>query len=74
MLSSVSTPLIELQGFEKLLLKPGEQKTVTFTLTPEHLSLLDRNMKWTVEPGEFEIMVGASSKDIRLRGKFEVVN
>ena len=73
-LSSVSTPLIELQGFEKLLLKPGEQKTVTFTLTPEHLSLLDRNMKWTVEPGEFEIMVGASSKDIRLRGKFEVVN
>ncbi len=73
-ISSVSTPVKELKGFEKLLLKPGEKKSVSFTLGPEHLCLLDRNMKWTVEPGEFEIMIGASSKDIRLRGTIEIVS
>lgn len=56
-----------LRGFERVSLNPGETKQVTFELTPEDLQLLDRNMRWTVEPGEFEFMIGASSKDIKLR-------
>lgn len=71
-LSSVSTAVKELRGFEKIALEPGEKKTVTFTILPEHLSLLDRNLKRVVEPGEFEVMVGHSSKDIRLTGTFMV--
>lgn len=56
-----------LRGFERVSLNPGETKQITFELTPEDLQLLDRNMHWTVEPGEFEFMIGASSKDIKLR-------
>lgn len=56
-----------LRGFERISLDPGETKRVTFELTPEDLQLLDRNMQWTVEPGEFEFMIGSSSKDIKLR-------
>ena len=61
---------MELKGFEKISLKPGEKKTVTFKLTPEHLKMLDRNLNWVVEPGEFKVMIGASSDDIRLTGSF----
>lgn len=65
--SSVIAYDFVLRGFERVSLNPGETKQVTFELTPEDLQLLDRNMKWTVEPGEFEFMIGASSKDIKLR-------
>lgn len=65
--SSVITYDSVLRGFERVSLNPGETKQVTFELTPEDLQLLDRNMQWTVEPGEFEFMIGASSKDIKLR-------
>jgi len=71
-ISSVSRPVKELRAFEKVALEPGAQKEVQFTLTSEDLSLLDRNMKRVVEPGAFELMIGASSEDIRLRGKFDV--
>jgi len=53
-------------------LAPGASTTVTFTVGPEQLRLLDRDLKWLVEPGPFRIMVGASSKDIRLRGELTV--
>ena len=56
-----------LRGFERVSLQPGESAEVTFVLTPEDLQLLDRDMRWTVEPGEFEFLVGSSSQDIRLR-------
>ena len=59
-----------LRGFERISLQPGETKKVIFTLQPEDLQILDRHMEWTVEPGEFEVRVGASSTDIRLRGTF----
>lgn len=59
-----------LRGFERISLQPGETKKVVFTLQPEDLQILDRHMEWTVEPGEFEVRVGASSTDIRLRGTF----
>jgi beta-glucosidase len=71
-LTSVSRPLIELAGFARIHLKPGEEREVTFPVAPEHLRLLDREMRWVVEPGTFRVMVGASSKDIRLRGELVV--
>jgi beta-glucosidase len=61
-----------LRGFERVPLQPGEKKTVHFTLGPDDLKLLDRNMKWTVEPGEFEVQIGASSEDVRVRGSFRI--
>jgi beta-glucosidase len=71
-ISSMVTPIMELKGFEKVNLKPGETRTVNFTLTPEHLQMLDANMKWVVEPGKFKVMVGSSCDDIRQEGEFEV--
>ena len=71
-ISSTSKPAKELKGYEKISLEPGETKTVKLKLLPEDLSLFDRNMNFVVEPGVFEVMIGSSSNDIRLRGEFEV--
>lgn len=57
----------QLRGFERVALQPGETKTVTFRLNKTDLELLDKDMHWVVEPGDFEFRVGASSEDIRLR-------
>jgi beta-glucosidase len=59
--SSVTRPTKELRGFARVTLAPGESKTVTFTLGPEELSLIDRRMRRVVEPGRFDVMVGTSS-------------
>ena len=67
-LSSITTYEKNLAGFERIRLKPGETKEVTFTLDRKHLERLNADMKWIVEPGEFAIMAGASSEDIRLNG------
>ena len=64
--SSITTYEKNLAGFERIRLKPGETKELTFTLDRKHLELLNADMKWIVEPGEFAIMAGASSEDIRL--------
>lgn len=61
--SSVTRPIKELKGFKKVNLKPGEIKTVEFELLPDHLAFTDINFNWTVEPGDFEIKVGNSSRD-----------
>lgn len=71
-LSSVTTYEKNLAGFERIHLKPGETKEVTFTLDRKHLELLNADMKWVVEPGEFALMAGASSEDIRLNGVLTV--
>ncbi len=63
MVSSVTRPVKELKGFQKVSLKPGESKTVTLDITPDSLSFYDINMNYVVEPGDFEIMVGNSSRD-----------
>jgi beta-glucosidase len=63
LVSSVTRPIKELKGFRKVRLKPGESTTVTLEVTPEHLSFYDVNMKYVVEPGDFELMVGNSSRD-----------
>ncbi len=70
--SSVTTPAIELRGFGRIHLKPGESGTVRFVLEPDDLALWNRQMKRVVEPGEFKIMVGSSSEDIRARGSLWV--
>ena len=68
----VSLPVKQLRGFDRVSLNPGETKTVTMTLTPEDLQLLDRDMHWRVVPGTFDIMVGSSSADIALKAALEV--
>ncbi len=65
LVSSVTRPVKELKGFERVGLAPGERRTVSFTVGPAELRLWDREMRRVVEPGEFELMVGASSADLR---------
>jgi beta-glucosidase len=59
--SSVTRPIKELKGFQRVTLKPGETRTVTFTISPESLQMWDADMHRVVEPGDFEIMTGNSS-------------
>jgi beta-glucosidase len=61
--SSATRPVKELKGFQRVVLEPGEKQTITFDITPELLAFYDANMKYTVEPGDFEIMIGNSSRD-----------
>lgn len=71
--SSVTVYTKVLRGFERIRLKPGEEKTVEFTLTPQDLGLWDKHDEFVVEPGNFNVFVGSSSTDIRLKGKFELL-
>ncbi len=61
--SSATRPIKELKGFQKVSLRPGETKTVSFDITPDLLAFYDVNMKYVVEPGEFVVMIGNSSRD-----------
>jgi beta-glucosidase len=61
--SSVTRPVKELKGFQRITLAPGETRTVALEITPEHLAFYNIDMKYVVEPGAFEIMVGNSSRD-----------
>ena len=65
--SSVTRPVKELKGFQKVHLNPGEKKLIKFKITPEHLAFHNINMDFIVEPGEFEIMIGNSSMDKDLK-------
>lgn len=69
---SVSTPPILLKAFKRISLKKGEKQKVTFKLGKEQLSLYNLQMQHVVEPGEFKVMIGASSDDIRLDGNFVI--
>jgi len=71
-ISTLERPVKELKGFKKVILEPGEEKVVSFELSPYDLSLINGDMQWVVEPGTFKVMVGCSSKDIRLTGSFDV--
>jgi beta-glucosidase len=68
----VSVPVKQLRGFDRVALEPGQKKTVTFTLGPDDLKLLDQDMHWIVVPGTFDVMVGSSSADIAVKGIFQV--
>ena len=74
LLSSITVYEKLLKGFERVTLEPGETKRVTMTLTPKDLSLVDAGMRRVVEPGEFDIQIGASSTDIRLSARIEVLD
>jgi beta-glucosidase len=65
MVGSVTRPVQELKGFQKIMLKAGESKTVTFSITPNDLKFYNYDLKYDWEPGEFEIMIGTSSKDVQ---------
>ncbi len=71
-LASVGRPVMQLAGFRRVHLEPGDSKVVTFRLGPDKLHLLNAGLQWVVEPGAFRVMVGASSRDIRLRGALVV--
>ncbi len=70
--ASVTRPVKELKGFERITLQPGEKRRVTFALAPEHLGFYNRDMKFVVEPGVLNVMVGTSSIG-GLEASFEVV-
>jgi beta-glucosidase len=56
-----------MKGFQRISLKAGESKEISFDISKETLQMLNGDMKWVVEPGDFRIMMGASSRDIKLR-------
>lgn len=74
MFSTMTRPVQELVGFKRIALEPNETKTVKFIFKISQLSFLDRKMQWKVEKGNFEVYVGSSSKDIRLKDTFKVTD
>ena len=71
---SVVRPILELRDFQKVKLNAGESKTIEFTIDKEKLSFYNDKLEWIAEPGDFEVMIGASSADIKLKSSFELVN
>jgi len=71
--SNVTRPVKELKGFKRVSLKPGEKKRITFRLFITQLGFYNRDMRFVVEPGTIEVMIGSSSEDIRLSGAFDIV-
>jgi beta-glucosidase len=71
--SSVTTPVMRLAGFDKVELKPGESRRLTVTIPASEMELCNVQMKRVVEPGDFDVRVGASAEDVKLRGRFTVV-
>lgn len=70
--ASVVRPVKELRDFAKVRLKPGESKEISFELSPEKLAFYKEEKGWITEPGEFKVMVGAASNDIKLKSSFEL--
>jgi beta-glucosidase len=71
--ASVSRPIKELKGFQRVSLASGERKTITFALPVNQLGFYDEEVKFVVEPGVIKVMLGSSSEDIRLTGEFEII-
>ena len=74
LLSSVARPVLELKGFQRIHLKAGETKTVSFTITPAMFEMLNEQMKTVIEPGDFRIMIGSSSRELRLKETLTVID
>lgn len=72
LVSALARPVIALKGFQRIHLAPGESKTVTFVVSPGLLAELDKDLHSSVEPGDYELMIGASSRDLRLKGLLRV--
>ena len=65
MVGSISRPVQELKGFERISLKPGENRTVTFTIDAELLKFYNKDLEYVCEPGQFEAMIGPNSRDVQ---------
>ena len=65
MVGSISRPVQELKGFQKIMLKRGESKTLTFRLTPDDLKFYNNDLKFAAEPGDFQVFVGGNSRDVQ---------
>ena len=74
LISSVTTPVEVLKGFKKTEVKPDQTNTLSFSIPCKEFGLWDKNMNYVIEPGEFEIMIGASAEDIRLKDMIIVTN
>jgi len=72
-LASLARPVMELKGFQRVLLKKGEKKTVFFDITPDMLEMLNAENKMVIEPGSFRVMIGASSKELTLKTTLHVL-
>jgi beta-glucosidase len=70
--ASIVRPLKELKGFQRVVLQPGEQRTVSFTIDSEALAFYNRKLAWGAEAGTFELMVGSASDDVRLKQTIEL--
>jgi beta-glucosidase len=73
-LSSVARPVMELKGFQRIPLKPGESREVSFQISPSMLQMLNEKMESLIEPGDFRLMIGSSSRDLRLKINLRVVD
>jgi len=70
---SIARPVKDLKDFRKIQLNAGESKTIKFIIDKEKLSFYNQQLKWVAEPGEFDLMIGASSDDIRLKDSFDLI-
>jgi len=71
-LASVSQPVLALKNFKRVHLKAGEEKQVVFELTPDAFKILNKDLNWVIEPGDFRIMIGSSSKDLQLKANLTI--
>ena len=67
-------PVKELKDFKKIILQPGESRRITFNISKDMLLFYNDNLEQVVQPGDFQVMIGSSSDDIRLRRTFEWTN
>lgn len=72
--ASMTRPVMELAGFRRIDLKAGEKQTVTFQIEPSQLAFLDKDMKWKIEAGDIDVLIGSSSNDIRLKDSFRIAS
>ena len=71
-LASMARPVMELQGFARVPLEPGEEREVIFTVYPGQMAFLDEDDNWKIEKGTIQVGIGAASNDLRLTGSFEI--
>jgi len=72
--ASLVRPIKELKGFEKVMLQAGESKEIKFTIDKEKLSFFNNKLEWLAESGKFQLMIGASSDDLKLKSSFELID
>lgn len=72
--AKMTRPVMELAGFKRVELKPGEMQTVNLHVEPSQMAYLDKDMKWFIEAGDIDVKIGSSSHDIRLEGSFRITS